>query len=428
MKRLTIPPIFEDLLLPERFRYYAYYGGRGGAKSHSIARALLILGSQRKMRIVCARETQKSIAQSVHALLSDLIQEYNLPYKIGRTQITGRNGTEITFIGLGTHSADAVRSLEGADIVWVEEAHSVSARSWRVLRPTVRKDGSEIWLSWNPEKRTDPIHAFFVENEPPKNALIRFVGWRDNPFFTDELNDERLHDEQRDYGEYLHVWEGQIALRTEATVFTDVAAEDLDHRLTDRSTPHYGADFGRIDPTVLIQCYRLVPDADDVEMARTLDLPVPRRTLYVRREAYRAGLGIEQVPALFESVPGARYARIRADSAGAMEIAFLRSKGWDVIPSRKGPGSVNSGINFLRSAPIRIHPDCTNALREFTSYSFQVDPKTDEILDKPEDGNDHCIDATRYALENERHEEQKRPVSTYGPLVVPIAVGGRQHG
>ena len=408
MKRMSIPKAFRDLLDPKiRHRYYAYYGGRGGAKSHSMARALLILGSQRRIKILCVREIQKSIALSVHSLLADLIRQYGLPYRVKQSEIVGRNGTEIQFIGLQSHNAATIKSLEAADIAWVEEAQAISARSWKFLRPTVRKKGSEIWCSWNPDRDTDAVHKFFTD-DPPKEALIRKVGYADNPHFTAELEIERQHDEQGDYGEYAHTWLGEIAVRTDATIFPDVRALNLDHALTDRSTAFYGADYGLRDPSVLLKLYRL-------------DLPP---CFYIQWEAYRSNVGIEQIPALYETIPDARWSRIKADSAAAMEIQYLRSKGWDIVPSKKGAGSVQSGINFLRSLPIRIHPRCVNALREFSGYRYKIDPKTDAILDEPEEGSDHAIDAARYALESLRFAERnKRSARISWPTFVPMLIG-----
>lgn len=192
-------------------RYKVVYGGRGSTKSWSIARALLGLGSDRRLRILCAREIQKSIDQSVHLLLSDQIKLLQLEhfYKITNTQITGINGTEISFSGLSDITAASLKSYEGVDIVWVEEAQAVTKKSWDTLIPTIRKDGSEIWVSFNPELDTDETYIRFVVNPPP-NSIVKFINYLDVPeFFPRVLEQERLHCKIVSPDDYDTIWEGK---------------------------------------------------------------------------------------------------------------------------------------------------------------------------------------------------------------------------
>jgi phage terminase large subunit len=221
--QITIPEVFHELFEPKRFK--CYYGGRGGAKSHAFARALLVKGMEKKMRIVCAREIQKNVKGSVHTLLADLVRSYELEgfYSIQEAVIKGKNGTEILFSGL-KHNATGIKSLEGSDIWWVEEAENVSANSWEVLIPTVRKDNSEIWVSFNTKNISDPTYQNFVAKQDD-DILCRKVSWRDNPYFPEVLNKERLRLMEDDYEAYLHVWEGEPDTRHSGAVYAKKLAK-----------------------------------------------------------------------------------------------------------------------------------------------------------------------------------------------------------
>jgi len=214
---LQIPKAFKPLFSPKRYK--VYYGGRGGAKSHNIARALLIQGMQRKMLICCAREIQKSIKDSVHRLLSDLITEYGLQdfYRVLETEIRGKNGTEFIFRGL-KHNTTDLKSLEGTDVLWIEEAENVSKRSYEIIIPTIRKDNSEIWISFNPKNRSDPTYTQFVKGAD-EDTFVKKVSWRDNPFFPEVLNKERLKLEANDPEAYEHIWEGGFDTRKSGAVY-----------------------------------------------------------------------------------------------------------------------------------------------------------------------------------------------------------------
>jgi phage terminase large subunit len=216
-------------------RYKVLWGGRGGAKSWGIARALLILAAKKKLRILCARETMKSIADSVHKLLSDQIIALSLQgyYTVERSRIIGRNGTEIVFAGL-KHNINNIKSLEACDIVWVEEAQTTTKMSWAVLIPTIRKEGSEIWVSFNPDLTSDDTYRRFVLNPPP-NAVVLKVGWQDNPWFPATLRAEMEHLRATDPDAYSHVWEGNcISIADGAIYANEIRAAESDSRLTTR--------------------------------------------------------------------------------------------------------------------------------------------------------------------------------------------------
>lgn len=214
-KRIEIPSAFQFLFAPKRYK--VLYGGRGGAKSHNIARALLVKGMQHPMRFVCAREIQKSIKDSVHALLGDIIKDHQLPYEVLESTIRAKNGSQFIFRGL-KHNTTDLKSLEGADIVWVEEAENVSDKSWEILIPTIRKPGSEIWVSFNVKNITDPTYQRFIAQQDD-DIICKKVSWRDNPFFPDVLDKERRKLERQDPEAYAHVWEGEPDTRRNGAVY-----------------------------------------------------------------------------------------------------------------------------------------------------------------------------------------------------------------
>lgn len=214
-------------LVSEKRRYKGAKGGRGSAKSWSFARALLILGSTRKLRILCTREVQKSIKQSVHKLLKDQIEALRLGdfYQVIETEIRGKNGTEFSFAGLSDQTADSIKSFEGVDICWVEEAQTISKKSWKILIPTIRKDDSEIWLSFNPELDTDETFERFVTNAPD-DALIVDMNYTDNPWFPEALEKERLHAKATlPKAEYENIWEGKCMPAVAGAIYYEEMAK-----------------------------------------------------------------------------------------------------------------------------------------------------------------------------------------------------------
>lgn len=220
------PKALRPLFTPSRYK--VLYGGRGGAKSWGVARALLILGASKPLRILCAREIQKSLADSAHKLLSDQIASLGLSghYRILRDEIRGANGTEFSFAGL-RHNVDSIKSKEGVDICWVEEAQVVSRTSWEKLVPTIRKDGSEIWVTFNPELEEDETYQRFVVR-PPTGALVLKVGYQDNPWFPDVLEQERIDLLARDPRAYQNIWEGDCKRAVEGAIYAAEIAKAQD--------------------------------------------------------------------------------------------------------------------------------------------------------------------------------------------------------
>jgi len=217
-------------------RYKVAKGGRGGAKSWGYARALLILGAQKPLRIVCARETQKSIEESVYQLLCDQVTLLGLDefYVKTKSHIIGKNGTSFSFVGLRQASVTDIKSFEGADICWVEEAQVVSKKSWDILVPTIRKEESEIWVTYNPELETDATHQRFVVN-PPSSELCEVVtvNWRDNPWFPEILRKEMEDLRSRSEDDYQHVYEGLCKQVVEGAIYrAELIQAEKDGRMT----------------------------------------------------------------------------------------------------------------------------------------------------------------------------------------------------
>lgn len=211
------------LFLPKRYKIVR--GGRGSAKSWGFARALLLQGRASKLRILCTREVQKSIKDSVHKLLGDQIAALGLEsfYEVLETEIRGKNGTSFVFAGLASHTIDTIKSFEGCDRVWVEEGHAVKKRSWDVLIPTIRKDGSEIWVSYNPELETDETHQRFLESDD--DTTVVEMNYTDNPWFPEVLEKERLKCLARTPKDYDNIWLGKCKPAVAGAIYYDEMAK-----------------------------------------------------------------------------------------------------------------------------------------------------------------------------------------------------------
>lgn len=348
------------------------------------------------LRAVCIREVQKSLEQSVKRLLEDKIEALGLGafFDVGKVEIKTPGGGLIIFQGMQNHTADSIKSLEGYDIAWAEEAQSLSQRSLDLLRPTIRKPGSELWFSWNPNKPTDPVDRLLRGEVPMPGAIVVEANWSENPWFPDVLRGEKDWDFRRDPDKYAHIWAGGYQTNSEARVFRNWRVDEFD--TPDGAAFYHGADWGfSVDPTVLVRCF------------------VDGRTLYVDREVYRVGCEIDQTPALFDTLdpatPGsARNWRIRADSARPETISYMRRHGYPRIePAVKGPSSVMDGIEFLKSYDIVVHPRCRHTADELTHYSFKTDPLSGDVLPVLEDKKNHVIDALRYAVESIRRKSPR---------------------
>ena len=385
-RSVEIPLIaaFEPLLAPARYK--GIYGGRGGAKSNFFADQLLDDSlRQSGLRGVCIREYQVSLEQSVKRLLEDKISLYGLgrEFRVLNTHIETPGDGIIIFQGMQSHTAESIKSLEGYHRAWVEEAQNLSERSLTLLRPTIREPGSELWFSWNPRNATDPVDKF-LRASPPPDAIVIKANYSDNPLFPEVLRREMEWDRQHDPDKYSHVWLGAYEGRAESRVFRNWVVEEFE-------TPadvalHYGGDWGfSVDPSVLIRCWER------------------ERDLYIDYEAYRVGVEIDHLPALFDKVPGSRNWTIRADSARPETISYLQRHGFPrIIAAIKGKDSVKEGVIFLQGYNIHLHPRCVHTIDEFTTYSYRVDKASGDVMPILEDKKNHVIDSVRYAMEDVR--------------------------
>ena len=216
--KAEFPDKLAELFQPHHYK--VLYGGRDGCKSWSIARALLILGTQKPMRILCARETMDSIRESVHQLLSDQIVNLGLEdfYSVLQSEVRGANGTEFVFAGLRKQTVSSIKSYEAIDICWIEEASVVSRRSLTILLPTIRKPGSEIWFSLNPDLETDAVYQDFIIN-PPQGAFVCKISYHDNNWLSEESKQKIATLKERDYDTFHHVYEGATRSTVEGAIY-----------------------------------------------------------------------------------------------------------------------------------------------------------------------------------------------------------------
>lgn len=399
--QIETPRVYLPLLKPSRYK--GAYGGRGSGKSHFFAEMVIERCLMAPTNVVCIREVQKSLAQSVKRLLELKIEDLGVGhlFEVLQTEIRGENGSLIIFQGMQNHTADSIKSLEGYDLAWVEEAQSLSQRSLDLLRPTIRKDGSELWFSWNPSQPTDPIDAFLRCEKPPTDSVVIEVNYTDNPWFPDVLKEEMEYDKRRDPDKYAHIWLGKYQQNSESRVFKNW--EVLEFEAPAGSVFRFGADWGfSVDPSVLIR-------------AR-----IEGKNLYIDYEAYAVGREIDFLPDLFRSVPESEKWPITADSARPETISYMQRHGFPKIaPAIKGPKSIEEGIEFLKSYDIKVHPRCIHTIDELTLYSFKIDPLTQQVLPILEDKHNHLIDALRYACEAAR--KATKPAKTEVRRIAPQA-------
>lgn len=392
------------LPLIEQARYKAAFGGRGSGKSHFFAeslveRCLMVPGTL----AVCIREVQRTLQQSSKRLIENKIGAFGLGhlFDVQKPEIKTPGGGLIIFEGMQNHNAESIKSLEGYDVAWVEEAQTLSQTSLDMLRPTIRKRGSELWFSWNPRSDKDPVDAFFRGAEPPPRSIVVRANWQDNPWFEKdtELVEDKDYDQRRDPAKYAHTWLGEYQKNSEALVFHNWRLEEFDTPSAARF--YYGADWGfSVDPTVLVRCW------------------IEGRNLFVDAEAWQIGCEIDRTPALFDKIENGHARRwpIRADSSNPQSISYMARHGFpNISASVKGPGSVEEGVEFLKGYDIIVHPRCRHVADELSTYSYEVDKQTKEILPRLADKKNHTIDALRYAIEGVR---RVAPVASTGTFQI----------
>lgn len=380
-KDISLPEYAGDLWQP--FRHLFWRGGRGAGKSRTVATGLVLQSMERHERVLCGREVQKSIKDSVKRLLDDEIDRLGVRsvFESTETEIRGPNDSLFLFSGI-RGNANAIKSIEGVTTFWGEEAQVISQASIDTIVPTIRAPNSRLIWTYNPDLPTDPIDV--LANNPPPNSIVRTINYDDNPWFPDVLRVEMEYDRTRDYDKYLHVWRGEYRKNSEARVFKNWVVDDFDSDPT--AEYRIGADFGfSIDPSFGVRCY------------------IHGRKLYVDHEAYGIGVEIVNLPALFMSIPDAEKHWMTADSARPETISHLRNNGFPrIAPALKGARSLEEGVEWLKSYDIVVHPRCKHLIDELTHYSYKTDTLTGQITSVLEDKNNHGIDALRYATEGAR--------------------------
>ena len=359
---IRLPPKFGPLMKPARYK--VYYGGRGGAKSWSFAQALVMLAHTHKYRILCTREFQNSIADSVHRLITDQIEALGLGpwFKVTQNSITSDMGSQFIFKGL-QRSIQEIKSTEGINLCWIEEAQVISETSWEILIPTIREENSEIWISFNPQQEEDPTYQRFVVNTPP-NSFLRKVGWQDNPHFPAVLEAERKYMLEIDPEAYQHVWEGFCRQISDAVIFRGRYEVCTFDEPGENIRLYYGLDFGfSQDPMALTRSW------------------IRDNRLYIDQEAYGIGIELDNLEEFINRVPGAAKWPIRADSSRPETISHARRRGFNCDAAPKWPGSVEDGIAVMKGfEKIVIHERCKHTAEEFRLYSYKVDKQTNDIL------------------------------------------------
>lgn len=386
----SFPPKLELLFKPARYK--VLYGGRGGGKSQSIARALLLLGAQKKHRILCCREFQNSIRDSVHKLLSDQIEALGLAahYDIQQTVIRGANGTEFMFEGL-RHNATKLKSTEGITIVWVEEAQFVTKGSWEILIPTIRAEGSEIWMSLNPDMDTDETYKRFIMS-PPEGAAVQKINWSDNPWFPSVLRTEMEHLKKRDYDAYMNVWEGHCRHAVEGAIYARELRDAMeDGRITkvpvDKTRPvHTFWDIGWSDLTAIlfVQFYPYEFRVVDYHADRHKTVADYLKLLQDKGYLY----GVDWLP---------HDAKAKDIKSGTSVEALMQAanRRVQIVPNL----SIQDGINAARTIFPRVAFDeakCADFLQTLRHYKYKISPDTGQYSKLPEhDVASHGADALR---------------------------------
>ena len=378
--RFEIP---EKLLyfIEKKSRYKVAYGGRGSGKSWTAARCLILLALQSKIRILCTRQLQTSIKDSVHKLLSDSIDLLGLTkyFEITRDSIRCYNGSEFIFKGI-QNNTNEIKSIEGINYCWVEEAQSVSSDSWDVLIPTIRTDNSEIWITFNPDREEDATYQRFIKHSPP-NSIVQIVNYYDNPWFNEVLRQEMAYDKEVDYGKFEHVWLGKTVIDTDLQIYHG-KFELKEFETPENTIFYYGCDWGFAnDPTALVRCF------------------IKEQCLYIDYESGGVGVEFEELPDLFRAIPDIKRWDIRCDNARPETISYMARQGFRTVACPKWKGSVEDGIEYIRSfRKIYVHPRCKHTYDEFKFYSYKQDRNTGDVLPIVLDKDNHYMDALRYAL------------------------------
>ena len=391
--KARFPAKLKCLFVPEKARYRVLYGGRGGSKSWNIARALLLKGCEQKIRVLCAREYQTSIKDSVHKLLCDQIfaLEIDAHYEITERSLRGTNGTEFIFAGV-KNNTNNVKSIEGIDICWVEEAQSVTPNSWNVLVPTIRKANSEIWISFNPELPTDETWKRFVMN-PPENAVVQKINWSDNPYFPEVLDLERRSLQSRDTEAYNNVWEGIPRQTVDGAIFAkEVTMAELEGRICNvpydqTKGVHAIFDLGWADQTAV---WLLQFIGQETHLIRYFEDSQQTISFYLAK--------LQSFGYVYDTIWLPHDAKAKSLGTGKSIEEIVRATGMKVQILDRVP--VADSINAARTIFNKCYFDRQNTeegLQCLRHYRYDVDPDTKMFSAKPlHDEYSHGADAFRY--------------------------------
>lgn len=398
--QIELPPKLIPIFSTANVRYRSSWGGRGSGKTRTFALMTAIKGYMYAEAgvsglILGAREHLNSLSDSSMEEIKQAIRAVpflNAYYEMGENYIRTKNRrVSYGFAGL-RHNLDSIKSKARILLCWVDEAETVSEMAWRKLLPTVREDDSEVWVTWNPERKDSATSKRFRHEQIFDDLTGELIGvgcemnYSDNPWFPDVLEIERRQDQKNlDDATYRWIWEGDYLELSEAQIFRNKykveAFDDELWKTADRL--FFGADFGFAnDPNTLIRSFIL------------------ENTLYIEYEAFGVGVDLDEMAQFYESVPGARDWPIKGDCSRPETISYLRRQGFNIEAAEKWPGSVEDGIAHIKGfETVVIHPRCKKTLEEFRNYSYKKDRLTDEVLPIIVDKWNHGIDALRYSLD-----------------------------
>lgn len=381
-----------------------FFGGRDGRKSWSYAEALVRRMDREPIRWLCTRQYQNSIKDSVHRVIEDMVYRLGLEHRWTINASTAKcHATGGEFLFKGLQKPNEIKSTEGLDGVWVAEAQDVTAESWEVLPPTVRKENSEIWVEFNTTSEDTPTYQLCVKTPPP-GAIVKKVGWEDNQFLSNRSRARIEHMKATDFEAFLHVYGGFPRKFSEARIFggkftIEGFPDDLwKEAIRKGGRLFYGLDFGfAIDPTALVRFFILDEVLYIEHEAFGVQIDFAGEMKPGLREGDRERGELEQ---LLDSVPLVREWPIKADCSRPETISFLSGKGFDVTAAEKWDGCVEDGITHIRGFKrIVIHPRCREVAQEAALYSYKVDRITKQVLPLVVDSNNHGWDAIRYGLD-----------------------------